>query len=738
MDGVGRSRRPRRVWIVLAAMLAAPATAAAPAAAAIITAHNDAARTGWYPDQPRLSRQQVTGGTFGQLFAANVVGQVYAQPLVSNGVVLVATEENRVYGLDPETGDQRWTRTLGNAFQSADVGCGDLAPSIGITSTPVIDDSGTGTAYLVVKRYRSGTSGAVMFEMYALDLQTGATRAGWPVELAGVAQNDADYTFPARTEHQRAGLLLMDGVVYAAFAGHCDIAPYQGWVMGVATTGTPRTTARWVAKGASGRNGAGIWQSGGGLVSDGPGRILLGTGNGWSLAANGAAVPGATPGERLGQAEVRLQVQSDGTLRAADFFMPYNAEDLDGWDADLSSGAPLALPPVFGAGTATPNLLFQVGKQGRIYLLDRNALGGFKNGSGGGDVVATIDGNEGVWARAAVWPGDGGYLWMPTASGGSSASGSTGHLVANRAATVAGRPTLTRAAASSDAWPFSSSGPVITSNGTTSGSAIVWLVKSNGGSTGTSSQLVAYDAAPGAGGVVPLWSSGTFTSSKFNPPGVGPNGRIYVGTRDGRLLGFGAPIAVPLESGGATFPAQTVGTTQRASTVTVTASAAVTISGISASSGEFALGSPSRALPAALTAGSTITVPVTFTPAAAGNRAANLHITTDRGAVDFPLTGSGRLAEAHLSASRILIDFGGLPPGGRASGSVTFTNDGGAPLTFAAVDIPAAPFEATGAPAVGAALAPGASITVGVDFAPTVTRIVLRPAHARRGSRGQR
>ena len=108
--------------------------------------HNDAARTGWYPDQPRLSRQQVTGGTFGQLFAANVVGQVYAQPLVSNGVVLVATEENRVYGLDPETGNQRWTRTLGNAFQSADVGCGDLAPSIGITSTPVIDDSGTGTA----------------------------------------------------------------------------------------------------------------------------------------------------------------------------------------------------------------------------------------------------------------------------------------------------------------------------------------------------------------------------------------------------------------------------------------------------------------------------------------------------------------------------------------------------------------------------------------------------------------
>ena len=136
MDRVGRSWRPRRVWIVLAVLLAAPATVAAPAAAAIITAHNDAARTGWYPDQPRLSRQQVTGGTFGQLFAANVVGQVYAQPLVSNGVLLVATEDNRVYGLDPETGVQRWTRNLGNAFQSADVACGDLAPSVGITRRP--------------------------------------------------------------------------------------------------------------------------------------------------------------------------------------------------------------------------------------------------------------------------------------------------------------------------------------------------------------------------------------------------------------------------------------------------------------------------------------------------------------------------------------------------------------------------------------------------------------------------
>ena len=59
-----------------------------------------------------------------------------------------------------------------------------------------------------------------------------------------------------------------------------------------------------------------------------------------------------------------------------------------------------------------------------------------------------------------------------------------------------------------------------------------------------------------------LWGSGTFTSSKFNSPGVGPNGRIYVGTRDGTVLGFGYPVDVPLASAGVSFPAaQTDGTT---------------------------------------------------------------------------------------------------------------------------------------------------------------------------------
>ena len=68
----------------------------------------------------------------------------------------------------------------------------------------------------------------------------------------------------------------MNGVVYAAFGSHCDKPPWQGWVFGVSTAG--QVTARWVAR--SSGSGAGIWQSGAGLTSDGSGTILISTGNG--------------------------------------------------------------------------------------------------------------------------------------------------------------------------------------------------------------------------------------------------------------------------------------------------------------------------------------------------------------------------------------------------------------------------------------------------------------------------
>lgn len=323
------------VLCLLAALLAVFAPSAAPD---VLTNAKDNSRAGWYSDQPGLSPGLVAGNTFGQQFSAAVNGQVYAQPIVASHTLLVATETNNVYGLDPDTGAQRWTRNLGPWWNPVELGCGDLAPSVGVTGTPVVDPS-TNTMYLFSKTYRSGSAGAVAWYAHALDVSTGAEREGFPVLISGNASNDPTVSFTPRNELQRPGLLLLNGVIYAGFGGHCDYSPYQGWVVGVSTSG--RVTTLWSDE-TDGGNGAGIWQSGGGLVSDGPGQIVLATGNG-SMTAT--PTPGRTPPAQLAQAVVRLTVGSDGSLTPTDFFSPYDAPTLNAWDADLGSGSPSHCPP---------------------------------------------------------------------------------------------------------------------------------------------------------------------------------------------------------------------------------------------------------------------------------------------------------------------------------------------------------------------------------------------------------
>jgi hypothetical protein len=700
-----------RVVIVLCALLALAAVGAGAARAAGVTNAADDMRTGWYSDQSSLTPQLVSGGTFGQLWSAAVDGQVYAQPLLANGTLLVATENNKVYGLNPGTGALKWTLNLGTPWKAADIGCGDLTPNIGVTATPVVD-AATNTAYLTHKTYASGTTGPAAYWLDAIDLTTGTQKAGFPVRLSGTAQNASAQTFNPTTELQRPGLLLMDGVVYAAFGGHCDITPYQGWVFGVSTGGVVK--ARWVANQTG--NGAGIWQSGAGLTSDGSGRILLSTGNG---GAPNSAILGTTPPGNLGESVVRLNVQADGSLRAVDFFAPFDAFSLDSWDADFASGGVTGLPaPTFGTA-ALPKLAVAVGKQGYVYLLNRDDLGGSRQGPSGSDrVVQRIGPYGGVWSRPGVWPGQGGWVYIPTASGGTTAAGSSGNLRVYRyGLSGTGQPTLSLQATSTDAFGFSSSAPVITSDGTTAGSALVWMIWTPGGS-GTGAQLRAYDPVPVNGAPVLRWSAPIGQSSKFNPPGIGA-GRVYVGTRDGHVLGFGSPVTPPLTGSATAFPTTTVGSTSQ-KTVTLTATDAITLSSLRSSNSQFTLGTPSKPLPATLAAGQTIDVPVTFAPTQTGPVGGTLTATTSTGrTADFGLSGSGQAATAQLSVSPPLVSFGGTAVGGHLSGSATFTNVGGAPLTINAVHLPSAPFGASGLPAVGSTIAPGASVTVTVTFDPT-------------------
>ncbi len=704
-------RRGRSRWtLLLACLLCCTAAPAATALASEPTNAGDNLRDGWYPEQTTLTPQLVSGGTFGQLWSANVEGQVYAQPLLADGEVLVATENNKVYALDPSSGAQKWSATLkGSPWKAADIGCGDLTPNIGVTATPVVDPA-TNTAYMTHKAYVSGTSGAVAYYMDAIDLASGAEREGFPVQLSGTAQNASGQSFQAATQLQRPGLLLMNGVVYAAFGSDCDVPPWQGWVFGVSTAGQVR--ARWVSVPSG--NGGGTWQSGAGITSDGPGTLLISTGN---TGAPKAPSPGKTPPSSLAESVIRLNVQPNGSLKAVDFFAPFDAQQLDEGDVDFASGGVTALNGEYFGTPAVPHLAVAVGKDGYVYLLNRDELGGYKQGSGGGDgVVERLGPSGGVWSRPGVWPGDGGWIYIPTASGGSAATGSSGYLrVYQYGVSASGQPTISLQATSPDAFGFGTGAPVITSEGTSPGSALVWVEWMPNG-TGAGAQLRAYDPVPIEGKPVLRWTAAIGTGSKFATPGVGA-GKLFVGNREGKVLAFGSPVTPALSGPSTSFPTTTIGSSSER-TVTLTANTALTVEKISSTNAQFKPGASSPALPAARGAGQTIAVPVTFAPSGSGLQAATLSVQTSAGTLSFSMQGSGQTAGPNLEASPAVLSFGGAAIGGQLSAAATFRNSGGAPLTINAVKLPAAPFGASGLPAPGTTIEPGHSITIEATFEP--------------------
>ena len=254
----------------------------------------------------------------------------------------------------------------------------------------------------------------------------------------------------------------------------------------------------------------------------------------------------------------------------------------------------MGLPDSFGT-SSIPHLGVAAGKEGFVYLLNRDNLGGIMMGPNGSDAaVQRIGPYGGVWSRPAVWPGNGGWVYYPTASGGTTSEGSTGMLnVFQSGVDGQGMPTLSLVANAPDAFGFGSSAPVVTSDGTTDGTALVWVVWMPDGS-GQNAQLRAYDAVPSGGALSLRWSTPIGTASKFNPPGIG-NGRVYVGTRDGNVYGFGAPVDQPLTTNplnlgtvdvGKSASGQVVFTATRATTVTSVNSTSAYSPGSSGFSGQ--------------------------------------------------------------------------------------------------------------------------------------------------------
>ena len=691
-----RARTARALLVVALTAVTAATVTAQPAAADNTTISYDTLRTGWDRNEPGLAPSSVAAKDFGQQFSTAVNGQVYAQPIVAGGNVVVATENNNIYGLNPQTGAVNWSRSVGAPWPASTIGCGDLTPNIGITSTPVYDPA-TKSLFFTAKVNDGSSAAAPHYYLHSIDPTTGTERTGWPTVIQGTPTNQPGHPFNSETAMQRPGLLLLDGVVYAGFASHCDYEPYVGYVAGFSTT-TPGVKTLWSTETGSAGAEAGIWQSGGGLVSDGPGRIILTTGNGHSPAPG----PGNTPPGELAESVVRLGVNADGSLTAKDFFSPANNTKLDQDDADLGSGGPLAIPDGFGT-PEHPHLLVQIGKDGRLILLDRDNLGGNAQGPGGTDAAISVAGPyQGVWGHPAFWGGSGGgYVY--TVENGSV-------LRASKISVANGVPTLVSEGTTTGTFGFGSGSPVVTSSGDAAGSALVWVERTTGGD-GANAQLLAYNAVPQGGVMTAVYAGPIGTASKFAVPAT-DNGRVYVGTRDGHVLGFGRPATSALTAAPVDFGSVAVGTTANR-TLTVTATTSITVNSVAVAS-PFTATLPGGAV--TLAAGDTLAVPVSFAPTDAGAATATVTFATSAGPQAFDLSGLG--TQAGLGANPEALDFGTVPTNANKTLSVNISNTGTTSTTITSSVGPSAPFSAT-LPADGTVIPAGGSVAISVKYAPT-------------------
>jgi hypothetical protein len=452
--------------------------------------HFDAARTGWFPYETTLTVANVPGLT--QKFVHQVDGTVYAQPLYAHhvnipgagahNVIYVATENDSVYAFDADTSQAPlWQRSLippGESVVSIhDVeGCNNVAPVIGVTSTPVMDCA-AGTIYLVAKTKRAGGAQPTFHQrLHALDMTTGADRAA-PADIQGSVPGTSPpgdghghVVFDPHWHLNRPGLLLLNGTIYIGFGSHCDhhIGAYHGWVFGYdATTlqqaGVFATTPDTPAGSPS---AAGIWQGGMGLAADSAGFVYFTTGNG-DLTANVAG------GRDYGDSVVKLR--HDFTV--ADFFAPSDQPTLLAQDIDLGSGGVLILPDPPAGSNLLP-LAVACGKDGNAVLLNRNNMGKYTPG-GPDHVVQTIPLQPGVpiTSQPGIWGGPAYY--RDTKQQFVYYCGNGSHL---RAYTFSGATlTLSMIGPNPNQSPqaFPREGgvtPNVSSNGQTPGTGVVWAI----------------------------------------------------------------------------------------------------------------------------------------------------------------------------------------------------------------------------------------------------------------------
>jgi uncharacterized protein (TIGR03437 family) len=471
-------------------------------------------RAGANQQETILTPANVNSAQFGKLFSQSVDGYIYGQPLYLSGVaipgkgshnaVYVATEHDSVYAFDADRSvTALWQTSFLDAsagvtsVPASDTGCGQIVPEIGITSTPVIDAQ-AGTIYVVAMTKESGT---YVQRLHALDVTTGAERPGSPVAIQasvpGTGEGGTSVVFRPRNYKQRPGLLLLNGVVYTLWSSHCDGGAYHGWIIGYDAQSLRQVT---IYNSTPNGNEASFWAGGAAPAVDAVGNMYVVSGNGTFDYASG--------GPDLGESYIKLS--TNGALAVMDYFTPYNYGPLNNGDVDTGSAGVALLGDEAGS-SAHPHLMAGAGKEGRIYLLDRDNLGKLESGSDSQIVQSIPNAVNSYFGNPAYFNK---RLYFCGASIGLKA-----YTVANA------QMSATPESLGPDLIQWPGCVPTISANGTSSG--IVWVLDAAG-------LLRAYDATNVA---TVLYNSNQNKSRdalggavKFSVPMVA-NGKVYAGTQ---------------------------------------------------------------------------------------------------------------------------------------------------------------------------------------------------------------
>ena len=500
-----------------------------PTTVAVLTYHNDSARTGLNTNETLLTLANVNTSTFGLLFSRPVDDWVYAQPLVMTNVaipgkgnhnlVLIATVNCTVYAFDaddPGVTDPYWQTSFLStnvvAVKNTDMtgACGgnyqDFHGNMGIVGTPVIDPL-TGTLYVVAKTKEFGST--FVQRLHALDITTGIERAGSPVVIAATISASGDgsvggmLSFDPMKENQRSALALLNGVVYIGWSSHCDWGPYHGWLIGYnASSLSVVSLFNTTPNGGLG----GIWSSGDAPVSDSAGNLYFETGNGTFSPATG----------NYADSFLKLTTtNATNGLVLADYFTPYNQAALSSADLDVDSGGCIILPDEAGSA-GHPHLLVGGSKGGTMYLLDRDNLGHF-NSNSDTQIVQSVTNGTGKCYDTPVYFNR--RLYMAGTGDPLKAFSLSNAVLSSTAVSQ-----------SPSTFGFSAPTPSLSANGKSN--AIIWALQVDGWASGLPALLHAYNATNLALELYNSSQAGTRDTApgaaKFTVPTVA-NGKVYVG-----------------------------------------------------------------------------------------------------------------------------------------------------------------------------------------------------------------